>query len=225
VPVVRRGSGETVVVGTSADLPREPLSDQYGFDRGTPVDRRYIEAFLNARRDAIHGRVLEVQDNTYTTRFGADRVAESVVVDIDARNPSATLIADLQQVGSLSQESYDCIILTQTLHLLRRPDHCIDNCFGALRRRGVLLATAPSLSRVSPTYPQGDFWRFTPAGIGELFTRRWRGAFSVHAFGSLRTCVAFLLGEAQEDLPNAVLDYHDPRFPLTVAVEAHKTPN
>jgi Methyltransferase domain len=151
------------------------------------VDRRYIEAFLNARRDAIHGRVLEVQDNTYTTRFGADRVAESVVVDIDARNPRATLIADIQQVGSLRQASYDCIILTQTLHLLRRPHYCIDNCLGALRRRGVLLATAPSLSRVSPTYPQGDFWRFTPAGIGELFTRRWRGALSVHAFGSLRT--------------------------------------
>jgi hypothetical protein len=58
----------------------------------------------------------------------------------------------------------------------------------------------------------------------ELFTQCWRGPFSVHAFGSLRTCVAFLLGEAQEDLPNGVLDYHDPRFPLTVAVEAHKTP-
>jgi hypothetical protein len=146
-----------VVVGAFADLPREPLSDRYGLDRGTPVDRRYIEAFVSARRDAIHGRVLEVQDTTYTTRFGADRVAESVVVDIDPSNPSATLIADLQQVGSLPQESYDCIILTQTLRLLRRPDHCIDNCFGALRARGVLLATAPSLSRVSPTYPQGDF--------------------------------------------------------------------
>jgi hypothetical protein len=82
-----------------ADLPREPLSDCYGLDRGTPVDRRYIEAFVCARRDAIHGRVLEVQDNTYTTRFGADRVAESVVVDIDASNPRATLIADLEQGG------------------------------------------------------------------------------------------------------------------------------
>jgi hypothetical protein len=153
-----------VVVGASPDLPREPVSDQYGFDRGTPVDRRYIEAFLNARRDAIHGRVLEVQDNRYTTRFGAGRVAESVVVDIDASNPRATLIADLQQVGSVPQASYDCIILTQTLHLLRRPEHCIDNCFGALRRRGVLLATAPSLSRVSPTYPQDDFWRSHPPG-------------------------------------------------------------
>jgi hypothetical protein len=216
---IRRDCG----MSAFADLPREPLSDCYGLDRGTPVDRRYIEAFVCARRDAIHGRVLEVQDNTYTTRFGADRVAESVVVDIDAGNPRATLIADLEQVGSLPRESYDCIILTQTLHLLRRPDRCIDNCFAALRARGVLLATAPSVSRVSPTYPHGDFWRFTPAGITEVFTRHWPSDFTVHAFGSLRTCVAFLLGEAQEDLPGAVLDYNDSRFPLTVAVDAQKT--
>lgn len=210
-------------MATFADLPREPLSDDYGFDRGTPVDRRYIEAFIRARRGAIRGRVVELQDNTYTMKFGADRVSASVIVDIDASNPRAALIADLEDVGSLSRDSYDCIILTQTLHLLRRPDRCIDNCFRALRARGVLLATAPSVSRVSPTYANGDFWRFTPAGMAELFTRQWPGDFSVHAFGSLRTCVAFLLGEAQEDLPDAVLDDHDPRFPLTVAVEAHKT--
>jgi len=210
-------------MATSADLPREPRNDQYGFDRGTPVDRRYIEAFLEARRRAIRGRVVEVQDSAYTLKFGADRVSASVVVDIDASNPRATLIADLEDVGSLSGDSYDCIILTQTLHLLRRPDQCIDNCFRSLRARGVLLATASSVSRVSPTYPDSDFWRFTPAGIAELFTRQWPGHFSVHAFGSLRTCVAFLLGEAQEDLPDTVLDYHDPRFPLVVAVEALKT--
>jgi hypothetical protein len=212
-----------VVVHGFAELPREPLSDRYGFDRGTPVDRRYIEAFVDERREAIHGRVVEVQDSTYTARYGADRVSESVVVDIDPGNPRATLLADLQEVGSLAPDRYDCIILTQTLHLLRRPDRCIDNCFGALRARGVLLATAPSVSRISPTYPDGDFWRFTPAGMTELFTRHWPGDFTVYGFGSLRTCVAFLVGEAQEDLPDAVLDDHDPRFPLTVAVEAHKT--
>jgi SAM-dependent methyltransferase len=188
------------------------------------VDRRYIEAFLSARRDAIHGSVVEVSDNAYTARFGAGRVSDSVVVDIDATNPSATLIADLQQAGSLSPESYDCIILTQTLHLLRRPDQCIENCFRALRSGGALLATAPSVSRVSPTYPDGDFWRFTPAGIAELFGRHWPSDFRVDVFGNLRTCVAFLMGEVVEELPDSVLDQHDPRFPLTVAVEATRLP-
>lgn len=166
--------------------------------------------------------MLEVQDNTYTTRFGDDRVSQSAVVDIDATNPNATLIADLQLAGSLPRDSYDCIILTQTLHLLRRPGECVANCFAALRPGGVLLATAPSVSRVSPTYPDGDFWRFTPAGIAELFGRHWPSDFTVDAFGNLRTCLAFLMGEVVEDLVDIDLDDHDRRFPLTVAVEASK---
>jgi hypothetical protein len=44
------------------------------------------------------------------------------------------------------------------------------------------------------------------------------------AFGNLRTCMAFLIGEVVEELPDLVLDHHDPRFPLTVTVEATKTP-
>jgi hypothetical protein len=31
------------------------------------------------------------------------------------------------------------------------------------------------------------------------------------------------MGGVVEDLPDAVLDDHDPRFPLTVAIEATKT--
>jgi hypothetical protein len=123
-------------MATFADLPREPLSDHYGLDRGTPVDRRYIEAFIAAHRRAIRGRVAEVEDNTYTMKFGADRVSASVVVDIDANNPHATLVADLEDVGSMPSDSYDCFILTQTLHLIRRPDRCIDNCEREVR--GVL---------------------------------------------------------------------------------------
>ncbi len=125
--------------------------------------------------------------------------------------------------GSLAPDSYDCVILTRTLHLLRRPGQCVRKRFAALRSDGVLLATAPSLTRVSPTYPDGDFWRFTPAGIAELFGRYWPGDVRVAAFGNLRTCMAFLIGAVVEDLPDVVLDHRDLRFPLTVAVEATKT--
>jgi len=206
-----------------ADLPHEPLSDHHGLDRGTPVDRRYIDVFLGGHSLAIRGSVLEVGSDAYTARFGGDRVQQRTVVDIDAANPRATLIADLDQAGSLPLGAFDCIILTQTLHLLRRPGRCIDNCFAALRPAGVLLVTAPSVSRVSPTYPDADFWRFTRAGMSELFARCWPASFTVEAFGNLRTCLAFLLGEVVEDLADHDLDHHDPRFPLTVAVAATKS--
>ena len=43
-----------------------PLSDNYGFDRGLPVDRYYIEAFLNQHKRDIRGRVVEFKDAGYT---------------------------------------------------------------------------------------------------------------------------------------------------------------
>ena len=145
-----------------------------------------------------------------------------MVVDIDATNVGATLIADLEQPGSLPPARADCIILTQTLHLLRRPGRCLENCFTGLRPGGTLLATAPSVSRLSPTYPDGDYWRFTPAGLAELMARHWPADFTVSAYGNLRTCVALLRGEVTEDLPDSVFEHHDPRYPLTVAVAATK---
>src|SRR5690348_1817652 len=65
-----------------------PLSPIWGHDRGTPVDRYYIEQFLDRNRQDIRGRVLEIKDSSYTDRFGAG-VERSDVLDIDARNPSA----------------------------------------------------------------------------------------------------------------------------------------
>ena len=165
---------------------------------------------------------MEVQDNTYTVVFGADDVTECVVVDVDPSNQAATMIADMEVAGSLVPESFDCIILTQVLHLLRRPDRCINNCLVALRPGGALLVTAPSVSRISPTYPDADYWRFTPAGLDQLFDRHWSGPVSIEAFGNLRTCVAFLFGQVAEDLPDELIHERDPRFPLTVAAQAIK---
>ncbi|MEJ7787734.1 MAG: hypothetical protein WKF96_23275, partial [Solirubrobacteraceae bacterium] len=50
----------------------EPISSAWGFDRGLPVDRWYIERFLGQHRADVTGRVLEVKDSGYTDRFGHD---------------------------------------------------------------------------------------------------------------------------------------------------------
>src|SRR5450755_3790753 len=65
-----------------------PLSDEHGFDRGTPVDRYYIEGFLEEHRQDIRGRVLEVRDSGYTDRFGHE-LTQRAVLDINSANPLA----------------------------------------------------------------------------------------------------------------------------------------
>lgn len=64
---------------------------------------------------------------------------------------------------------------------------------------------------------------FARRGIAELFSRHWRGDFTVEAFGKLRTCMAVLIGEVVEALPDLVFDHDDTRFPLTVAVAGTQT--
>src|SRR5690349_21130910 len=50
----------------------EPVSRNFGFDRGLPIDRFYIEQFLAAEAGAIQGNVLEIEHDLYTRRFGGD---------------------------------------------------------------------------------------------------------------------------------------------------------
>ena len=47
-----------------------PLSTDFGFSRGTPIDRYYIEQFLQAHSADIRGDTLEVGDDSYSRRFG-----------------------------------------------------------------------------------------------------------------------------------------------------------
>lgn len=204
-------------------LPLTPLSHCYGYDRGTPIDRIYIDAFLTAHKHLITGDAAEIKDATYLNRHGDHRLTSTTVIDIDPDNPQATLIADLTQPGALPPETFDCIVLTQTLQLLTDPAAALRTCATALRVAGTLLITAPSAARVSPSGGPADRWRFTPASLDHLL-RDWPGPHTITAYGNLRTCLAAFLGEAAHELTTAQLDHHDPDFPLLAAAVARRHP-
>jgi SAM-dependent methyltransferase len=201
-------------------LPLHPISDCYGYNRGKPVDRVYIEAFLDRHRSEIHGHGAEVKTDTYLRRFGAEGLHATTVIDINPHNPDAHLRADLSQPHSLPATTFDCIVLTHTLQLLADPATALRNCHQALRPGGTLLLTVPCLGRISPHHRTQDRWRFTPAGLSELFNA-WAGPVTVTGHGNLRMCLAALLGEAAEDLTPAERDHHDPDFPLVACAIAH----
>ena len=202
-------------------LPLTPLSDCYGYDPGTPVDRHYIEAFLTEHATAIRGDSAEIKDDTYLRRFGQDRLRSATVIDIDPANPRATIRADLTDTGSLPSRAFDCIVLTQTLQLVSDPAAALANCRQALRPGGCLLLTVPALGRISPSGSDTDRWRYTPAGLRHLLAS-WPGAVTVAGYGNLRTCLAALLGEAAEDLTSTELDHRDPAFPLLACAAARR---
>lgn len=201
----------------------EPVSRVWGIDRGQPIDRYYIDRFLSAHRSDIRGRVLEVKDATYTRVFGSG-VERVDVLDIVRENPDVTLLADLEQEGSLPENAYDCVILTQTIHLVYDIRTAVRNAARTLTAGGILLATLPCVSRID--YEPGvaaDFWRFTPASARQLFDETFApGKVEISAVGNVLACCSFLMGLASHELAQHELDHRDPYFPLLVCVRAVK---
>jgi SAM-dependent methyltransferase len=202
-------------------LSTRPLSDSWGFDRGTPIDRHFIEAFLARHAGDIRGRVLEIKSDAYTVRFGRN-VESRDVLDIDASNPNATLVADLTNTADLPASQYDCFILTQTLQFIFDFNAAIASAHRLLRPGGTLLVTVPCVSRVVPRYGQEtDYWRFTPASCRRLFGDVFGGEHvTVEPLGNVGAGVAFLRGVAVEEVPMSVLEVNDENFPVVVAVRA-----
>src|SRR3954451_7688232 len=189
-----------------------PLSPTWGHDRGTPIDRYYIEQFLDHNRQDIHGRVLEIKDSSYTDRFGAG-VELSDVLDVDPSNPRATIVADLSRADQIPSDRYDCFVLTQTLQLIYDLNGAITHAARILRPGGVLLATLPGISRVERAYAEADYWRFTSASGAALFGAIFGPAqVSVRSYGNVLTAIAFLTGMAHEELSQPELETHDSHF-------------
>lgn len=203
-----------------------PLSPLWGVDRGKPVDRYYVEGFLDAHRADIGGRVLEVKDPGYAVRFGGDRVTRADVLDLDPANARATIVADLARADAIASETFDCFILTQTVHIVYEIRSALSHALRILKPGGVLLCTLPALGRVNfenGGLDRGDFWRFTEASVRRLFAELLPPeAFAVTVHGNVVACTAFLQGLAAEELRAEELDATDPWVPLLFCVRAVK---
>jgi SAM-dependent methyltransferase len=201
-----------------------PISRNWGFDRGRPVDRYYIESFLARHADDIRGQVLEIGDNSYTREFGRNRVAKSDVLHVTEGNPQATIVADLTGAPQIPSGSFDCVILTQTLQLIYDVQAAIQTLYRILRPRGVLLATFPGISHTGDRDWGNDWcWNFTTASARRLFEEAFPATgVKVEAFGNVLAATSFLYGLAEEELTREELDYHEPGYAVTIAVKASK---
>lgn len=208
------------------DLRRTtPLCSDYGYDRGLPVDRIYIEGFLATHAADIRGRVLEIQEDDYTRRFGGTAVDTADVLDIDASNPRATVIADLTAAPQLADACYDAIILTQTLQLIYDLDAAIATVHRLLKPGGVLLCTVSGVSSVGCSGGEDAqwCWSFTSSSLRRLLEHRFgTSAVQTEAFGNVLTAVAFLEGVAASELEPQELEARDPSYPVVVAARAVK---
>ena len=200
----------------------KPVSRKFGFDRGTPIDRIFIDQFLSQNRDLIRGTVLEIAESKYTKKFGSGVTKTDILHAVEG-NPNATVVGNLETGENIPENRYDCIILTQTLHVIYDYRSVIKNCHKALKENGVLLLTAPGISQIS-RYDMdrwGDYWRFTTLSLKKIFGEQFgEENVDVRNFGNYQLAAEFLNGRAAEEIPSEAFASIDDDYQLLLGVTA-----
>lgn len=205
-----------------------PHRRNFGMARGTCIDRHYIDRFFRAHQADFSGRVLEVQCSEYTQEFGSG-VTQCDVIDIDEKNPERTITADLTHCDVISDQTYECIVLPQTLLYVYDLSAAIRQMWRILKPGGVLLVTLPGIAKVC--LPEEicvgavgeDFWRFTSASARRLFGDVFGPEnVEVVAYGNVLSATAFLHGLIVEEFTADELDYRDPEYEVSIGVRARR---
>ena len=206
-------------------LRTRPISAKFGFDRGTPIDRYYIEKFLQKNAELIKGAVLEISESTYSRKYGKE-ITSYEILHYDTSNKNATIIGDLTDCTTLPENTIDCFICTQTYNFIYEIKKAIAGSHYLLKHDGVLLATVSGISQISRYDMErwGDFWRFTDLSAKLLLEECFGvGNVEIETFGNVLAAKCFLDGLAVEDLPDrTLLDVVDKDYPITLGIKAVK---
>ncbi|HZS05715.1 MAG TPA: methyltransferase domain-containing protein [Blastocatellia bacterium] len=203
-----------------------PICRDFGFSRGQPVLRYYIENFLAAHAGDVRGHVLELGDDSYTVRFGGGRVTGSDVLHVETGHAGVTIVADLTAAPQIANETFDCVIFTEALHFIYDFRAALETLYRILKPGGVLLATFPGVSLQicrAEADRWGDYWRFTTYSARRLFEEVFPPPnVHVEAHGNVLAAVASLHGLAAGELRREELDYHDRDYEVLIVVRAVK---
>lgn len=205
-----------------------PVSEVFGLDRGTPLDRVFISRFLEAHRDIIRGDCLEVEESAYTRKFGQPgHVAHALKFSASPDGAGGReVVADLSKPETVPLDGFDTFICTQTLNFIFDLDPVVESIHKLLKPGGHALITVAGISQISRyDYERwGDYWRFTDLTLRKLLTRRFAEEdCRLATFGNVATSCLFLQGVSLEDIPDRkILETTDPNYQMVVCAVVRK---
>lgn len=219
--VLRRGfrvaRGRLLLAGGVA-----PVSRTFGSERGRPIHRHYVDEFFAANAEVIGGRCLEFHDPGYLARFGGGRPTTIDVLDLEADNPHATIVADLTAPNPIESDRFDCIVCVHVLHLVYDADRLTSELHRMLAPGGTLLIAVPGTAMIDPAWT--EYRRWTALGIRTLLEQFFSPSdVHVEAYGNSLTAAAEMRGLAADEIAPRELRVRDDLFQVEVCARAVKS--
>ena len=205
------------------NLSVKPVSRRFGRECGSPIDRYYIDRFLESNSQYIVGDVFEVADDYYMNKYGADNI-ERHIMHVEGNGDNVKKI-NLETGEGVEESVADCIILTQTIQMIFNLDMVICNIYKMLKRGGAALITVHGISQLS-LYDYrnwGEYWRLTDIAMSQLLEKYFqKEKIDIKTYGNVKIATAFLYGLCQEDLDENDFSYNDKQFPVIITATVKK---
>lgn len=197
------------------------MSRLFGDDRGQSIDRYWIEHYLGKHAANAPGRALEVGGTGYLRRFLPSMSPHHLEMQDDG-TPDC-VVCNLESGNDEVGVRFDVLVATQVFNFVYETRTALRNAAALLEPGGVMLGSVAGITQISRYDAErwGHFYSFTT----QAWERLLREAFadvSIESFGNVDSACAFLNGLAAEEVDRAVLDHHDPDYPVSICFRALK---
>lgn len=208
----------------SVGKKQRPVSTVFGLDRGTPIDRYYLNQFLQGKSKFISGTVAEIEENYLSLMHGGEGI-NSVVLRYGKAEGENQISCDLTNHSTLPFERFDTFICTQTLNFIYDFEKALEGIFLTLKPGGSLLLSVAGLCQISHYDMDrwGDYWRFTNLSIEKLLLKHFKKEnIEITPYGNVLAAASFLYGIAAEEMKGNQLNFIDNNYQIIICVHAIK---
>ncbi len=215
-------STDNPIIENIGKLPLHPISRRYGCEHGTPIDRYYIDKFLQNNISFIRGVIAEIGDDRYIQKYAHD-IEGTFILHINGDGKNAIKV-DLSTGEGVEENKFDCLICTQTIQFIYDIEAAVSSIVKMLKPGGVGLITANGIVQISlhDYWKWGDYWRVTEMTMQRIAEKSHVMHYEIASYGNVRVAAAEMYGLCVEDLLADSFDLQDEQYPVIVTMKIIK---